>query len=294
MAIENEIYVTGSKGLVASKVLEGLGGKTLLVPEIDDLDITDRQRLRDYLDGHHVDTVVNFAAYTDVDSGEKERGDQNGLAWRVNVIGVSNLALESISRGIHLIHISTDFVFPGSETTPGPYPERYYPTPCEELSWYGCTKLAGEQVIRDSGADSAIVRISYPFGNPDSERDFARKVLDLVIKGYPLFSDQVFTPTYIPDLSLALKVISEKRLTGVFHVASPSIASPFEFGRYMAASLGMEHAIHEGSLVSYVNQNGKAPRPILGGLLCEETQNRLGITFRDWRKAVDYCLGFSK
>src|SRR4030042_6746762 len=143
---EKEIYVTGSKGFVASGFLNSFSntGK-IITPEIDELDITDRDALRKYFSGKKIAAVVNFAAMTDVDGAEKEKGDKNGLFWRVNVEGAVNLANLALEKEAALIQISTDFVFPGSADYPGPYSEDSKPAiKPGSIGWDGWDKKIAE------------------------------------------------------------------------------------------------------------------------------------------------------
>jgi len=204
MSREKERFITGSTGLVASKVIKSFPhGEGIVIPGRDMLDITKKENILEYFEGHKPRLIINFAAYTNVDEAEKQRLDRDDLAWKVNAEGAMNLAMYAQNNDLYVIHISTDFVFPGTEAFHGPYLESTKTTTkvIDNLSWYGYTKLMGEWAVRNSGARHAIVRISYPFGNPNTNKDFALKTLSYIQKGYGLFDDQDFTPTYIPDLA---------------------------------------------------------------------------------------------
>src|SRR3989338_7139450 len=139
----DKILVTGAGGLVGSRFCELSKYKDNLVcPTKEELDITDKKSVERYKD---FDLVINFAAYTNVSEGEKQRGDKTGLCWKVNVEGVRNLL--SITQ--NLIQISTDLVFAGVS---GPYKEsELAETDSDKVTWYGFTKAEAERLVREKG-----------------------------------------------------------------------------------------------------------------------------------------------
>ena len=291
-----EILVTGSTGLVGSRFVRLHPRKEeLLIPTHNALDITSKDAVQKYIERENPDVVINFAAYTNVDGAELkgEKDERNGQAWKINVEGAKNLAETAKRNGSFLIHISTDFVFPGTKDFPGPYDENDNPNQGDatKIGWYTKTKLLAERVLLLVGADLAIVRISYPFGNPKSEKDFVAKTRKLIENGYGLFSDQKFTPTYIPDLVKAIARIMEKKLSGIYHVATNPVTTPYEFGGYLAKKLGIPGEIKEGSLSDFIGSSGKAPRPLLGGLETQHTEDLLEVEFRTWQEAIDEFVG---
>ena len=289
--MSESIYVTGSKGLVGSGFIELLSDKySLITPEIDELDITDEQALEKYFRDINLGVIVNFAALTDVDGAEKEKDDKNGSFWQVNVVGAANLAGLAKKKGAQMIQISTDFVFPGCQKFPGPYSEDVPPPDKQEgIGWYGWTKRMAEKEVRKVILP-AIVRISFPFGDRTSPKDYLNKIKSGVEKGYPMFSDQEVTPTFMPDLFMALEKIFKKRMIGVFHVATSPVTTPYEIGRLLVDKLRLKVEVKSGSITDFLKKPGIAPRPIKGGLNCEETQRKLGIKFLFWQEGLDAWL----
>lgn len=278
--VEKEVYLTGSAGLVASRVIEDLPKNwNLITPEYAELDITHKENLDIYFADQKLDAIINFAAVTDVDGAEKERGEENGACWRVNVDGAENLAQLAKEKQALMVQISTDFVFDGVS---GPYIEASKPLsdlgPClpagRSLSWYGWTKLMAERKLAEVGGDWAVVRIAFPIGNFGSPKDYLNKIKGGVEKGYGMFTDQTITPTYIPDLAKALTVVIEKQKAGFFHVTTHPPTTPFEIAT--ALNLG---EVKKGLLSEYLKKEGVAKRPIKGGLLCDVTQEELGLIF---------------
>src|SRR3989344_8227935 len=193
-----EVAILGANGLVGSRSREFLQKPEVSVVEFtsSDLDIRNLSNVRERMRNLRARTVVNFAAYTNVDEAEKQRGDKNGIAWMTNVDGVANLAEVAKETDKLLITIGSDFEFEGRGERRELYSE-FSPVDKEEyFIWYGITKKEGLNRLKESGARFAYVRIAYPFGNPNSKKDFVLKTLEYINSGYPLFSDQRFTTTY--------------------------------------------------------------------------------------------------
>lgn len=282
-------------------VLEAAGRRDprasgLVVTRFIPLDLGEEEGVRRLIRESDCTSVVNYVSRTDVDGCERERptdpssiGERvRGSAWAVNAELPGWLAEECTARGIFLVHISTDFVFDG---TSGPYSEETRPSPFgEHVGWYGYTKGMGEaRVIRALGpARSAIVRISYPYrAHFEGKLDLARNLLQRQREGklYPLYTDQRLTPTWVPDVSETVGQILASRSGGTYHVASPSVTTPYEFARALLEEFGDDPETVSGSLLSGSHVAGRAPRPLHGGLRVRNVL-KLGIHPVDFRVGV--------
>lgn len=288
-----KVLIVGASGMVASRFVDLASAKLNITPADEKtLDITNKSAVEKYFVSNKFDAVVNFAAFTNVDAAEAQRGDESGLVWKLNVEGPENLAEACGKNNIFLVHISTDFVFPGSETYPGPYGEdSALPENSEGMGWYGWTKNRAELKVEHSGVKYAIVRYGYPFraANYDLKNDWARNLIKLYNeqKLYPLFTDQIQSTILIDDLVEPLSIIIEKELSGVFHIASDT-TTPYEIGSYLLTKYANKPVeLQKGSMVEFLSSPGRTPRPRLGGLKTEKTQDKLGIKFRTWREMVD-------
>jgi len=122
------ILVTGSEGMIGSRFIELYPEKNEVhTPRQIDFDITDKNQVKALIASYEFKAVVHFAAFTDVDEAEKQRGKKELSCWQVNVEGTKNLieAMEPRKDKIHFIHISTDMVFSGLAEDPGPYSENH-------------------------------------------------------------------------------------------------------------------------------------------------------------------------
>jgi dTDP-4-dehydrorhamnose reductase len=256
------------------------------------IDLKEVDRIRRLVRETSPEVVVNFAAATEVDKVEQERpaGDPTeaeGPTFSINVLAPSVMAKAARERGIQFVHLSTDFVFDGIS---GPYAESAPPSPwSSRLGWYGWTKGEGERRLLEADPTAAIVRISYPYRSRfPGKTDFARNIITRRQAGMlpPLFTDQVITPTWIPDVSRALEYIIERREMGCFHVASPERTSPWEFGESLVGALeGSAPQLPKGSMKEYLARPGVTPRPRQGGL----TVDRLpagGLALTSWREGI--------
>jgi dTDP-4-dehydrorhamnose reductase len=297
---KNKILVIGAGGLVGSRFVD-LVPNTLAIKDETDLDITDKQAVETKLSQFEGEAVINFAAITDVKQGEEQRGEIDQSFWQVNVEGARNVARACNKNNLYLIHISTDFVFPGTPQDPGPYPENKQieylendSQPVEKLTWYGQTKLVGENKVRQANESAAIVRIAYPFRAQYSQKlDFARNIIQLYKENklYPMFVDKTMTLTYIDELVGVLQKMIELKESGTFHVTSTNTTSPFEFANYLLEKLdNIQGIVDRGSMEKFLNKPGAIPRPRIGGLETSWTEKKLGIRLQTWQESVDQLV----
>jgi len=293
--MKSKILAFGADGLVGSRFTDLYHKDTqFITPKATELDITDKKGLREFFakNSADFDSVINFAAITDVDGAEKERGNEDGLTWKVNVGGVENIANECKKHSKYLIQISTDFVFPGNEERPGPYSEDdTLPESLEGIGWYGWTKRVAEQRAAKILNQVAILRITYPYRAQYAAKiDFARNILQLFDEGklYPMFSDQQTTPSFIDEIAKVLYLLVEEKKTGVFHAASADVTTPYEFASYLLEKArGVKGVVKKGSMQEFLKAPGKTLRSRLAGLKVEKTEAKLDIKFMTWRAGVD-------
>jgi dTDP-4-dehydrorhamnose reductase len=288
-----KVAVIGGSGMVASRFID-LAKEKFDITSLDEktVDITYKESVDGYFSQNHYDVIVNFAAYTNVDGAEAQKGDKKGLVWRLNVEGPENLADYASTNNVFLIQISTDFVFPGNEVYPGPYTEESkLPDTPDGIGWYGWTKNRAEHMLKGANCRNAIVRYGYPFrADPfDLKLDWARNLIKAYSENklYPLFADQTQSVIFVDDMVAPLSKIIESEKTGIFHIVASDTGTPYELGKYLLEKYtGTKVKIEKGHRPS-VEVPGKAPRPKLGGLRADDTERILGMKFRSWREMVD-------
>lgn len=271
-----EIVVIGAGGMVGSRVVELSKFRDFMVtPDSKRLDITQKD-----LDLSGADVVVNFAAYTDVSNGEKQRGDKNGSCWKTNVDGVQNV-LDALHPDAYFIQIGSDMCHSGSSENPGPYNEDDQPeTNPDKVTWYGFSKGEARRRIVER-RNTAEVDIIYPVvARSSRKQDFLRRSLELHKKGqlYPLFEKQKISVVLADDVAEVVDKLIEERPEGVFHATSSDLTSPLEITRYLIVKTGGNDDLVAGQL-----PENSVRYPRFGGL----TENKLGIRFGTWREIVD-------
>lgn len=286
----SSILLIGSSGLVGSKIKQIFLKRKLrlLCPSSSELNILNNKTIQQYLQKTNPSVLINCAAYTDMEQAEKQRGDKAGLAWQINVKGAKNIALACKSLDIFLIHISTDSVFYDFKNNKSGYKEILKPIAnVQKLSWYGYTKLKAEQLLLKSKVKCAIIRISYPFGNSNSQKDFVLKTKKYIKNSIPFFDDFFLTPTFIPDLTIFIEEIIKLKKPGIFHVTSPNITTPKKVAHYIAKKLKLKNLIKSQKLNVYLKNNKTYIRPQNSSLDNTKTQKLLGVKFNSWQEAIN-------
>ena len=291
-----KVFVTGGSGLVGSFFVENYSGKYKIVaPEYPKIDLTKKETFENIIKEEKPDVILHFAAYTDVSQAESQKDDKTGTCWQINVEGTKNLVSLAKNVGAHLIHISTDYVFPESEENPGPHKESDTPeVDSSKVTWYGFTKAEAERVVNNLlGKERTVLRLVYPVrAKYPAKLDYLRKPLALFDQGklYPLFNDQQVTITFIDEACLALEKIIDGKIYGVFHASTPDLSTPYELVSYLIEKArGVKDVIKSSSLDEFLESSGNSPVRYqkYGGLKVEETQKSLGIKFSPWRKVID-------
>ena len=209
------LLVTGSDGQLGSEFQEIASyypDFTFLFANSKRLDITDQQAVSDFFETNNIDYCINCAAYTQVDQAETDQE----LAYAVNVTGVANLAAACKEQNAILIHISTDFVFDGSQTRP--YTETDSPNP---INYYGKTKYLGEQEIAKTLSNHYIIRTSWLYGKKGA--NFVKTILRLAAEKESLtvVNNQFGAPTNAEDLAkFILYLIQNSFDFGIYHLSN--------------------------------------------------------------------------
>ncbi|MDJ0838596.1 MAG: dTDP-4-dehydrorhamnose reductase [Acidobacteriota bacterium] len=220
-----KVLVIGANGALGSDLMRVLPDA---IPAVHaDFDIVDEDAVNAFLDANPVDVVVNTAAFHRVPDCETEYD----AAFRVNVIGVRSLAKACAARGIHLCHISTDYVFDGSKGAP--YVETDPPAP---LSIYAISKLAGEQALAAYGDNWSVVRGCGLYGKVPTRAKGGNFINTMIRLGkerelVSVVYDEIVAPTYTLDLARAIGALLEAKGRGIFHIANSGETSWYHFAQ---------------------------------------------------------------
>lgn len=247
----------------------------------DTLDITDAAAVRAVVQEARPQWIFNAAAYTAVDKAESEKE----RAFAVNGAAVGMLAAAAREAGARFVHISTDFVFDGSASTPYP-PD----APTAPLGVYGASKLEGE---RQAGDDALIVRTAWVYAS--TGRNFVGTMLRLM-KSHPqvrVVADQVGTPTFAPNLAAALWTLAAQGARGIHHFTDSGVASWYDFAvaiQEEALALGMLDAAVPVVPIATAQFPTPAQRPSYSVLDKTNTWAALGHAAPHWRVGLRAML----
>ena len=251
------LLTTGLSGLVGSTFRDAFETKydftnlDISHPE-NPVDITNYNQVSAAIQNHPAESIIHLAAFTDVTAAYEQKDDTSGLAYRVNVTGTEHIAQAAKESGKHLIHISTAFVFDGTKETL--YSESDATNPIE---WYGYTKAKAEEAVAAICDPQlwSILRIDFPFRSSPSPRpDIVRKNIQAMEKGYPLFTDHFFGPTFLDDFAKILDwaVSDSSASTGMYHASSGEKWSDFELAQALIKAQNLPYTAKPGSLDEYL------------------------------------------
>jgi dTDP-4-dehydrorhamnose reductase len=277
------VAVIGTQGQLARSLSE-LSGEDVAVSCIGRplLDLAQPETVADALDDLPADIVINAAAYTAVDRAESEAD----LAFAVNRDGAAAVAAVCARRKLPLIHLSTDYVFDGLR--PGAWRET---DTCAPQSVYGASKLAGEQSVQAACPAAVILRTAWlhsPFGS-----NFVRTMLRLSAERERLrvVADQHGSPTYAPDLAVAIlamaKQLREGGPGGVFHLAGAGAATWHEVALETMKAAGRAMPVDAIATTDY---RTPAKRPANSALDTSKIAAMYGIRLPPWQDGVRRCV----
>lgn len=283
------ILVTGANGQLGSEIrlLAPNINWNILYTDIEELDITNKRSIEVYFKNHSINICINCAAYTRVDDAENELD----LAKQINEIAVRNLAEVCDSTKASFIHISTDFVFNGNNSSP--YKEEDNTSP---VSVYGKTKLAGEIAAVNACENTMIIRTSWLYSA--NGNNFVNTMLRLGMERDTLnvVSDQIGTPTYAADLAVALFEIlpsleknpeNIKQLKGIYHYSNEGVASWYDFAFEIFKIAGMDIKLNPISTIDYPTP---ARRPFYSVLDKRKIKNTFGLKIPNWKTSLENCM----
>ena len=242
--------------------------------DIPEIDITNQSSTFAYIETHAADIVFNCAAYTNVDGCELYEDD----AFRVNAIGARNLAIACERTGAKLLHVSTDYVFPGNGMRP--YREDDQPNP---ISAYGRTKLAGEQNIVQFCSRWFIVRTAWLYGY--CGRNFVKAILNKAKSAgkVTVVSDQRGNPTNAVDLAYHMLKIAVTAEYGIYHCTGTGECSWFDFAKSIVSLAKIDAAV-----ISCTSDEYPSPtkRPAYSSLEHMMLRLTVGDEMRSWEDAL--------
>lgn len=278
--VKRPILVVGHLGMLGRELMSQLGDRAAGVDR-EECDITDPEAVARTLDAVTPGCVVNCAAYTAVDEAESHRKE----AFLLNAQAVENLAVACRDRGIHFVTLSTDYVFKGQGEKP--FEEDASAEVFGPQSVYGQSKYEGELRVRAAGGDWCIIRTQWLYG--EGGPNFADTIARLAAERPELrvVDDQVGAPTWVHDLAEGLRVIINKRATGVYHLVNSGYGSWFDVARHVVNRLGLKCTVLPCTSEEFPRP---AKRPYNSRLSQAKYIAFNGESMRGWIEALDDYL----
>lgn len=288
-----KILITGANGLLGQKLVNQLqeeknidllatsrGERRILLENVpyQRLDVENKQEVNELVGRFKPDVIIHTAALTQVDTCEQDRE----ACWRANVTAVENIVKAAEDCQSFLIHLSTDFIFNGEA---GPYSEEAEGKP---VNFYGESKLASEEVVKNCRTPWAIVRTVLVYGiSPGLSRsNIILWVKEGLENGKPLqiVDDQVRSPTLAEDLAAGCILIAKKKAKGIWHISGKDILTPYDMAIKTADFFQLDKSLINKTDSSKFTQPAK--RPPKTGLIINKAIEKLGYNPRSFEEGI--------
>ncbi len=287
------VWVIGRNGMLGSQVCRTLSeNKVEFLGTDSDVSILDYGALENFASGKDISFIVNCAAYTAVDRAEGEAEKARAL----NSDGPRNIARLAKKLGVPFIHISTDYVFGGTASSP-----ISEDTTIEPIGVYGGTKAEGEKAVAEETGDFYILRTAWLYGW--SGRNFVYTMIRAMNsrESVKVVNDQKGTPTNCVTLATVILRIIEKRTNGekvpngIYHVTDLGETTWFDFTNEIRKK-ALERGIltNRGCAVNPCSTDEyptPAKRPAYSVLDKTKVQETIGIRLPEWRESLSGFLG---
>lgn len=272
-----KIWIIGAEGHIGTALLDLLEGVEyqLLPTDIEEVDITKIDEVTQFVHVNRPDVVINCAGLTDVQECENNVDE----AYRVNAIGVRNVALAANEVNAKVIQISTDDVFDKESRVPYNEFDNVHPR-----TIYGKSKEAGEKILTQLLNRFVIIRSSWIYG---IGRDFVDEVLRNVGQGKKMEvpNNQYAVPTSAKELAKVIRYFIDNEEYGLYHVVCPGSCSRYEFARTI-----LEYSGKAGELDLYpvvIEDSARPTYSVLDNMMLRLT----GIEEpKDWKAALKEYL----
>lgn len=274
------ILITGANGQLGydfQRLFDELK-EEYIATDRDDLDITDIEKVREFVKDKNIALIINCAAYNNVDKAE----DEPELCKKLNTYAPRDLAIVAKEIGADYITYSTDFVFDGEKRAP--YTEEDIPNP---LSIYGKSKYKGEKEVFKVKPDSFVVRTSWVFGIANN--NFNKQVINWSKSKDELsiVDDQISSPTYSKDLAYYSWELIKTKKYGLYHLSNDGEASKYDQGKYVLDKIGWQGKLNRAKTKDF---NLKAKRAEYTKLDSSKLEKVIGKKIPSWENGIDRFL----
>lgn len=280
------ILVTGASGQLGSELKDlskSFPDFKFIFAGKQELSIINKDAIQKFFDTHKIDFCINCAAYTAVDKAESEKE----TAYLVNDTAVGHLAAICSSHKTKLIHISTDYVYDGSEKQPLKESDKTGP-----LNEYGKSKLRGEESALSKNPETLIIRTSWVYSYYG--HNFVKTMIRLLKekKELNVVNDQIGSPTNAADLAFVIMQIIKlhlegKKIKGILNYSNTGETSWFQFAQFIKEQTGSQCEIHPVTTAQYATP---ATRPEYSVLDTTLIKSLTGIKIPFWKDSASACI----
>lgn len=274
------ILITGAKGQLGydfQRLFNELK-EEYIATDRDELDITDIEKVREFVKNKNITLIINCAAYNNVDKAE----DEPEFCKKLNTYAPRDLAIVAKEIEADYITYSTDFVFDGEKKAP--YTEEDIPNP---LSIYGRSKYEGEKEVFKVKPNSFVVRTSWVFGIANN--NFNKQVINWSKSKDELsiVDDQISSPTYSKDLAYYSWELIKTKKYGLYHLSNDGEASKYDQGKYVLDKIGWQGKLSRAKTKDF---NLKAQRAEYTKLDSSKLEKVIGKKIPSWENGIDRFL----
>ena len=274
------ILITGAKGQLGydfQRLFNELK-EEYIATDRDELDITDIEKVREFVKNKNITLIINCAAYNNVDKAE----DEPEFCKKLNTYAPRDLAIVANEIGADYITYSTDFVFDGEKKAP--YTEEDIPNP---LSIYGRSKYEGEKEVFKVKPNSFVVRTSWVFGIVNN--NFNKQVINWSKSKDELsiVDDQISSPTYSKDLAYYSWELIKTKKYGLYHLSNTGEASKYDQGKYVLDKIGWQGKLNRAKTKDF---NLKAQRAEYTKLDSSKLEKVIEKKIPSWENGIDRFL----
>lgn len=283
-----KILITGSKGQLGNElqniiktgeaeigvISEELKNSEVVALDVEDLDITKLEQVKEVLNSIKPDVVINCAAATNVDGCESNQD----LAFKINAIGPRNLAMVCEEIEAKIVQVSTDYVFSGvGEKSLTEYDLT------APYSVYGKTKLMGEEFVREFSSKYFVVRTSWLYGYVGHNFVYTMMRLGKERESLNVVNDQKGNPTHANDLAYHILKLIETEEYGVYHCTGEGECTWYEFAKLIMELSGRKCTVNPCTSDEYKTP---AKRPEYSSLDNMMLRCTVGNEMRNWQDAL--------
>ena len=283
-----KILITGSNGQLGNElqsiiksgkaeigsVSENIKNSEVIALDVDKLDITSLENVKNVLNEEKPDVVINCAAATNVDGCESNED----FAFKVNSLGARNLAMICEEIGAKLVQVSTDYVFSGVGEKPLTEFDLTAP-----YSVYGKTKLLGENYVKEFCSKYYIVRTAWLYGYVGHNFVYTMMRLGKEKESLNVVNDQKGNPTHANDLAYHILKLIETEEYGIYHCTGKGECTWYDFAKEIMELAGNKCIVNPCTSEEYKTP---AKRPEYSSLDNMMLRCTIGDEMRDWKEAL--------